>query len=108
MTITLERMLDHMAWANQKVYAAAATLPDEAFEAYIVNPEWTAGRILQHIVGGADWYQYRLVSKPWSEIPFPKKGSDVIGLAEMLAAFDKTIIEESRRDRKSTRLNSSH
>ena len=98
MTITLERALNHMAWANQKVYAAVATLPDEAFEAYIVNPEWSAGRILQHIVGGADWYQYRLVSKPWSDIPFPKKGSDVIGLAEMLAAFDKTIIEESRRD----------
>ncbi|NDI24876.1 MAG: hypothetical protein EBY87_05040, partial [Actinobacteria bacterium] len=51
--ISVERLLKHMAWANQKVYSAAETLPDEAFGAYIVNPEWTVARILEHIVGGA-------------------------------------------------------
>lgn len=97
MTLTLDRMLKHMAWVNQKVYAAAATLPDEAFGAYIVNPEWTAGRILQHIVGGADWYQYCLTKKEWSDIPKPAKGSDVPGLAKLLAQFDETIINEAAK-----------
>ena len=87
-----------MAWANQQVYAAAATLPDEAFGSYIVNPEWSAGEILQHIVGGGDWYQYRLTNKPWSDIPGVTTGKDVLVLAEMLAKFDAVIIEEARKE----------
>lgn len=97
MTISLDRLLKHMAWVNQKVYEAATTLPDQAFSAYIVNPEWTAGRILQHIVGGADWYQYCLTQKEWSDIPKPAKGSDVPVLAKMLSQFDATIISEAAK-----------
>ena len=90
--ISVERLLKHMAWANQSVYKAAETLPDEAFNAYIVNPEWTVSQILKHIVGGATWYVHRLEIEQWKEIPTPSKGSDVKALREMLADFDAKIL----------------
>jgi uncharacterized damage-inducible protein DinB len=90
--ISVERLLKHMAWANQKVYSAAENLPDEAFGAYIVNPEWTVARILEHIVGGATWYVNRLEIEKWKEIPTPKSGADVRVLKTMLADFDAKIL----------------
>ena len=80
-----------MAWANQKVYAAIQTLPDQALSAYLINPEWTAGHILQHIVGGADWYQHCLTGDAWREIADPKSMNDVASLAKLLAKFDAKI-----------------
>ena len=90
--ISVERLLKHMAWANQKVYSAAENLPDEAFGAYIVNPEWTVARILEHIVGGATWYVNRLEIEKWKEIPTPKSGADAKVLKTMLADFDAKIL----------------
>jgi len=90
--ISVERLLKHMAWANQKVYSAAENLPDEAVGAYIVNPEWTVARILEHIVGGATWYVNRLEIEKWKEIPTPKSGADVKVLKTMLADFDAKIL----------------
>ena len=58
-----------MAWANQKVYEAVMKLPDEALGSYIVNPEWTANKILRHICGGATWYVFRLEIEDWRDIP---------------------------------------
>lgn len=92
MSVTLERLLKHMAWANDKVYTAAESLPDEVLGSYLVNPEWTAGQILKHIVGGATWYVHRLTGEPWTEIPKPTKSSDIAGLKKMLAGFDSQIL----------------
>ena len=50
----MHRALRHMAWANQQVYAAITTLPDEALGSYIVNSEWTAAEIRQRAHGDAD------------------------------------------------------
>ncbi len=89
------RLLRHMAWANQNVYNAVQTLPDEALGAYIVNPEWTAGHILQHIVNGADWYVYCLTEAHWRDIKFPKSMSDLDLLKEQLAEFDQKIADQA-------------
>ena len=45
MTIGLERALRHMAWANQKVYEAVESLPEESLKSFVVNEEWTAYEI---------------------------------------------------------------
>ena len=81
-----------MAWANQRVYAAASKLPDEALGAYLVNPEWTAARILQHIVGGSTWYVYCLGIDDWQDIVKPSTMRDVDVLAGRLAEFDAKIL----------------
>ncbi|MCX6452137.1 MAG: hypothetical protein NT174_03555 [Actinobacteria bacterium] len=95
MSATSHRALRHMAWANQRVYASLGTLPDESLNSYIVNPEWSAQRILQHIVSGADWYVFCLTGKMWSEVPTPSAITDVPALAKMLAEFDAAILSQA-------------
>ena len=92
-----DRLFRHMAWANQRVYDAVQTLPDEALGAYIVNPEWTAGQILQHIVGGGDWYVYCLTQAQWRDIHVPKTMADLDLLKEQLAEFDAKIAAEAEK-----------
>lgn len=95
MSATTKRLLRHMAWANQRVYDAVKSLPDLALGAYIVNAEWTAGRILQHIVGGADWYVFCLTEAPWRDIKLPESMTGLNLLQEQLAEFDAKISNQS-------------
>jgi len=46
MTIALDRLLAHMAWANQKTIEHLQTLPGDALKAFATNPEWFAGEIV--------------------------------------------------------------
>ena len=84
-----------MSWANQKVYAACSSLPEEALEAYIINPDWSARQILQHIVSGADWFVYCLGIGDWSDIPTPKTIADIATLAKRLEHCDAQILSTS-------------
>ena len=89
------RLLRHMSWANQRVYDAVKGLPDLALGAYIVKAEWTAGRILQHIVGGADWYVFCLTETPCRDIELPESMTSLNALQEQLAKFDSKILSQS-------------
>ncbi len=95
MSATTKRLLRHMAWANQRVLDEVKSLPDLALGAYIVNAEWTAGRILQHIVSGADWYVFCLTETPWRDIKFPESMMGLNFLQEQLAEFDAIISSQS-------------
>jgi uncharacterized damage-inducible protein DinB len=95
MSATTKRLLRHMAWANQRVYDAVQGLPDLALGAYIANAEWTAGRILQHIVEGADWYVFCLTEAPERNIKLPESMKDLNLLREQLAEFDAKISSQS-------------
>ncbi|MEY4020864.1 MAG: hypothetical protein RL484_1016, partial [Actinomycetota bacterium] len=57
------KLLKHMAWANQEIFAKVSQLPDEALDAYAVNPEWTIREIVRHIASSATWYGWRLLDK---------------------------------------------
>ena len=57
------KLLKHMAWANQEIFSRVAELPDEALDAYAVNPEWTAREIMRHIASSATWYGWRLLDR---------------------------------------------
>ena len=96
--IGIERALRHMAWANGRVYDAVATLPDEALEAYIVNPKWFAGRILQHIVSGSTWYVHCLGIERYHEVPMPATMADVRELAVALARYDAQLFPAAAED----------
>jgi len=98
MPISMDRSLRHMSWANQRVYAACATLPEEALDAFIVNPEWTASRLLKHIVASADWYVYCLGIAPWNEIPEPQSVAELANLALRLEKFDALIASAAELD----------
>lgn len=90
--MTMQRALRHMAWSNQRVFAAVSKLPDDALSSYIVNPEWTAGVILRHIVVGSTWYAYCLGIADWQEIVRPTSMRDIDVLADQLATFDAQIM----------------
>ena len=95
MSATTNRLLRHMAWANQRVYDAVKSLPDVALGAYIINAEWTAGRILKHIVNGADWYVFCLMGNPERDIKLPESMTGLNLLQEHLAEFDEKISSQS-------------
>jgi uncharacterized damage-inducible protein DinB len=84
-----------MAWTNQRVYDAVQALPDEALGSFIVNQEWTAGRLLQHIVEGSDWYVYFLTGTPWRDIKKPESMADLDKLKKLLAEFDGMILGQA-------------
>ena len=87
----MEKTLAHMAWANQKVYQACESLPPEALESFIVNPEWNVAKILQHIVSGADWFVFCLGIADWNDIPTPTSSSEIGELAILLKKLDAQI-----------------
>lgn len=98
MTISIDRGLKHMAWANQKVFSALQTLPDEALGSYIVNPEWTAGAITRHICNGASWYYYRLGCGENNRFEPLTKVSDIAEYAKRLAVLDEALIKSAEGD----------
>lgn len=103
MTISIERGLRHMAWANQEVFNAVAKLPDDALQAYISNPEWTVGNILSHICSGATWYVHRLEIDDWIDIPEVHSANDVLQLAALISQLDEKLIQAaSQEDRELT------
>ena len=95
MSETTHRTLRHMAWANQQVYSSMLALPDESLASFISNPEWTAGKILQHIVDGATWYVYCLGVTNWTPISEVKIISDIPALATLLEKFDGEILSQA-------------
>lgn len=94
----MERALKHMAWSNQQVFRAVAKLPDEALNSYISNPEWTVGKILEHICSGATWYIYRLEIEGWIDIPGAKSAKDVLVLADLMKDLDQKLIAAANED----------
>jgi len=63
MTISLERLLKHMAWANQETIKHLQALPEESLKAYATNSEWFVAEILHHIVEAADNYAFRITGE---------------------------------------------
>jgi uncharacterized damage-inducible protein DinB len=106
----MEKILKHMAWANQEIIGKIAELPNEALEAYVVNPEWTVGTIVRHIGSASNWYVWRLLDREaftaeeksyWDarlkdddeESP---KMLDINYVLEVLRDSDAKLLEQSR------------
>ena len=106
----MERILKHMAWANQEIIGKISELPADALNAYAVNPEWTVGQIVRHIGSASNWYVWRLLDKSaftaadeelWKkrlaeadeEAPTMQ---DVKNVLEVLRSSDAMLLEQSR------------
>ena len=99
MTIGLDRLLAHMAWANQKTIKHLQTLPEESLKAFATNPEWHAAEIIYHIVDSADHYAFRISGIPALTQPGDpciddvEKLSDLARLKEQAAIVDKALLD---------------
>jgi uncharacterized damage-inducible protein DinB len=106
----MEKILKHMAWANQQIIGKISELPTEALTAYAVNPEWTVGTIVRHIASASNWYVWRLLDREsftedqknyWDarlkdddeESP---KMQDIKYVLEVLRDSDALLLEQSR------------
>lgn len=83
MTIALDRLLAHMAWANQKTIEHLQTLPEDSLKAFATNPEWFVGEIVYHIVDSADHYAYRISGTPALTQPGDPCIDEVKGIADL-------------------------
>ena len=108
--MNIEKLLKHMAWANEAILTKVSELPDEALDSYVVNPEWTAREIVRHIASSATWYGWRLLDKSgfteeetaqWqkkldlTEIQ-PAKAIDVLASIAIAKAADAELLAASK------------
>jgi uncharacterized damage-inducible protein DinB len=104
MSITVARLLRHMAWANQETIKHLQTLPEESLKAYATNPEWFVAEIAHHIVNSADRLAFNITGKPALTQPGEpriadiEKISDLARLAEQAAIVDGYLIGAAELD----------
>jgi uncharacterized damage-inducible protein DinB len=99
MAISMDRLLAHMGWANQKTFTHLQSLPEESLKAFATNPEWFVAEIVHHIVDSGDNYAFRLsgipvLTKPGdSPIDDVEQISDLARIKEQAAKVDKALLE---------------
>ena len=89
---TLTRLFRHMAWANNQLFTQLSELPENTLKFSAWNPEWTVGKIANHIVIA----QGRLISRlekqtAPEEQEFPLTSAGMRDLAAKSAINDKKI-----------------
>jgi uncharacterized damage-inducible protein DinB len=89
---TLDRLLRHMAWANTSLLAQLAGLTDEALAFAAPRNEWSAARILAHLVSAAGGYASRLegVPRPPDTEP-PTSVAQLAAIVARCASFDARL-----------------
>lgn len=89
---TLDRLLRHMAWANADLVRRLQDQPVEALELIAPRNEWSAGRILAHLVNAAQGYASRMEGVPRPpDVETPTSAADLAELGARLAATDARL-----------------
>jgi uncharacterized damage-inducible protein DinB len=84
---TLDRLLRHMAWANAQLVARLLDQPVEALDLTAPRNEWSAGRILAHLVNAAQGYATRMEGVPRPpDVETPASAAELAELGARLAA----------------------
>src|SRR4051812_25432393 len=86
---TLDRLLRHMAWANGQLVARLSEQPVEALALTAPRNEWSAGRILAHLLNAAQGYASRMkgVARP-PDVEAPTSAQALADLGGLLEAAD--------------------
>ena len=89
---TLDRLLRHMAWANVELIARLQEQPADALALTAPRNEWSAGRILTHLLNAAQGYASLMegVARPTSMEP-PASPEELAELGARLAATDASL-----------------
>ena len=89
---TLNRTLEHMAWANTQMFTVLAALPVDALAFASPGSEWSAGAIAHHLTTAAENYAQRLHGEPRAETrELPTTTADLQALATALAVADAKL-----------------
>ena len=89
---TLDRLLQHMAWANADLFERLTKLPDAALDHTAPGSEWSVAAIAHHLVTGAENYAQRLHGEPRApEREIPTGSAGVKELRAALATADAKL-----------------
>jgi uncharacterized damage-inducible protein DinB len=89
---TLDRLLRHMAWANAQLVARLGGQPVDALAFTAPRNEWSAGRILAHILNAAQGYASRMEGVPRApNVEPPTSAAELTELGRRLAAVDASL-----------------
>ena len=89
---TLNRTLEHMAWANTQLFTVLSALPAESLAYTSPGSEWSVGAIAHHLVTAAENYAQRLHGEPRAEKrELPTTTADLQALATALAVADAKL-----------------
>lgn len=89
---TLDRLLRHMAWANATLIASLAGLSDDALALTAPRNEWSAARILAHLVSAAGGYASRLEGVPRPpDTEAPTSVAELAAITARCADFDARL-----------------
>ena len=93
---TLDRLLRHMAWANAQVVARLAEQPAEAWALTAPQNDWSAGRILAHLLNAAQGYATRMSGAPRpDDADEPRTAAELASIGERLAAIDAMLLQQA-------------
>jgi uncharacterized damage-inducible protein DinB len=89
---TLDRLLRHMAWANAQLVARLQEQPADVLALTAPRNEWSAGRILAHLLNAAQGYASRMegVARP-ADVETPTTEMDLAAIGAALAATDASL-----------------
>ena len=89
---TLDRLLRHMAWANAQLVARLLEQPVDALALTAPQNEWSAGRILAHLLNAAQGYTTRMEGVPRpAELEPPTTAAELAELGARLADIDARL-----------------
>ena len=89
--------LRHLRWADERLFAQLAELPDAALDATYGPANWTVAHLAEHIVGGAEWYRYCLTGVRWSDLVLPRTPADLDALRRHLGAINDVLLAEGSK-----------
>ena len=90
---TLNRTLEHMAWANSQMFTVFAALPVDALAYASPGSEWSVGAIAHHLVTAAENYAQRLHGEPRAEKrELPTTIADLAALAVAVKVADAKLL----------------
>ncbi|CAB4671518.1 unannotated protein [freshwater metagenome] len=92
-----EKLLLHMAWANQHVLEKLGQLNDEDWELRLTKDDWTVQELANHIVLAAGGYAYRVSGTAVSTGFDQKMVLPLSDLQKYCAAADEILRIESHK-----------
>lgn len=93
--IGIERGLRHLSWADDQLFEYMADMPSKALQATYAPDTWPVGRLLTHIVDGAQWYRFCLTGEPWVELLSPRDDMDITELRTYLRSVNASLLAQA-------------
>ena len=92
--ITIEKALKHMAWSNQEIFNEISKMPQGIYSLRAAEGEWPVGKIMNHFVNAAEWFQFLLTGKELSALPRITTHEILLQMKLKIGEVDQVLIAE--------------